>query len=234
MSDANPPSKDPADEGQLGGALRSIFRKLLQGVDGMLPARVLAYDREANVATVQPIVAVLTTLGTTVPRARIARVPVMALGGGGFVLNFPLQPGDLGWVEASDRDISLYLQSLEESRPNTGRLHSFEDARFLPDVMRQFDASAVATDAMTLQSADGTVRVEISPSRLLLVAPQVQIDSPAIQVNGTTTTVAGAVTFSGPVTMPAGATINGTPFVSHVHTGVTTGSGNSGPPLSAP
>lgn len=166
------PSNQPADDGTMAGTLRSTFRKLLQGVDGMLPARVLAYDRDRNVATVQPVIAVLTTAGQAVPRAQIAEVPVLALGGGGFVMHFPLRAGDFGWIEASDRDISLFTQSLGDTAPNTLRMHSFEDSRFIPDVLRNFEAGDVADDAMALQSLDGQVRIELSPAGVLSVAPQ--------------------------------------------------------------
>ena len=86
MSTDNIPSKDPADEGTLGGAFRAVFRKMMMSADGMLPATVVAYDRASNTATVRPIVALLTTSGAKVPRAQIARIPVLALGGGGLSL----------------------------------------------------------------------------------------------------------------------------------------------------
>lgn len=218
-------SQDPANGLTLAGAFSAVFAKLLQGVDGMLPAVVTAYDRAQNVATVQPIVMLLKTDGTTISRAPIARVPVLALGGGGFVINFPLKQGDLGWIEASDRDISIYMQSLRESQPATVRLHSFEDARFIPDMMRQFDTTAVAADAMTIQSADGAVRVELSPTSLLLKAPSVHIDASDVVVDGTTT-------FNDHVAMPAGAEIEGIEFGTHKHTGVQPGGGTSGGPTS--
>jgi hypothetical protein len=61
--------------------MREVFRKLMQGTDGMLPAVVVSYDRESNTAEVRPTIALLTTSGEVVPRASVARVPVLALGG---------------------------------------------------------------------------------------------------------------------------------------------------------
>ena len=218
VTDENIPSKDPADEGSLGGALRSVFRKLMQGTDGMLPATVVSYDRTANVATVRPLIALLTTSGGIVQRAQVAQVPVIALGGGGFVINFPLQPGDRGWIEASDRDISLFLQSGDDAAPNTLRLHSFEDGRFIPDMLAAFDVSDVAEDAMTIQSANGAVRLELSPAGIKMTAPGVTIDTDLLTVNGNVETV-GTLTNNG---VDVGST--------HTHTGVQTGGGTSGPP----
>lgn len=226
MTTENIPSKDPADEGTLGGTLRSVFRKMLQGTDGMLPATVIAYDRATNMATVRPIIALLTTGGDIVPRAQVARVPVVALGGGGFVINFPLQPGDRGWIEASDRDISLFMQGMSDDQPpNTMRLHSFEDGRFLPDVFAAYDVGDVGDDAMTIQSLDGSVRIELSPVRIRMVAPDVQIDTDQLTVNGPTL-------LNGDVETVGTLTNNGVDVGStHPHSGVQTGGGNSGPPL---
>lgn len=226
MTTIPPPSKDPANDSTLGGAMREVFRKLMQGTDGMLPAVVVSYDRESNTAEVRPTIALLTTSGEVVPRAAVARVPVLALGGGGFVLNFPLQPGDRGWIEASDRDISLWMQGLApDQRPNTLRLHSFEDGRFIPDVYRGFDVSDVGADAMTIQSTDGAVRVELSPVRLRLVAPTILMDAETVEINATTTTINSDVDTVGTLTNN-GVNVGST----HTHGGVQSGTGTSGPP----
>lgn len=218
MSEGNLPSKDPADGGSLAGVLRSTYRKMMQGVDSMLPAKVLAYDRENNVATVQPLIALLTTDGSRVPRAQVARVPVLAMGGGGFVINFPLKAGDLGWIEASDRDISLYMQSFNESQPNTLRMHSFEDGRFIPDMMKAFDVADVGGDAMVIQSADGAVRIEISPSKITYTAAEHEFNGPA--------------TFKDLATFEDDTITNGIRFSTHKHLGVQPGGGTSGGPTS--
>lgn len=219
MADENAtPSKDPADEGTLAGTFRQVFRKLLQNVDGMLPAVVESYDREANVATVRPVIALLTTTGAKVPRAAVARVPVLALGGGGFVLNFPLKQGDRGWIEASDRDISLFVQSMNDAHPNTLRMHSFEDGRFIPDVFGAFEVGDVADDAVTLQSYDGSVRIEMSPTRIRYVAPLHEFDGLA-KFND------GVHTFGDLKNNDVDVGSN------HPHSGVQTGGGNSGPPV---
>lgn len=46
MADKAPPSQNPADDGTMSGMLRSVFGKLIQGLDDMLPATVISYDRK--------------------------------------------------------------------------------------------------------------------------------------------------------------------------------------------
>lgn len=168
MSQEGFPSKDPSLEGGgLAGALNQVLSKFLQNVDDCLPAKVVSYDRKANTATVQPLVAVLSTEGQSLPRANVASVPVLAMGGGQFTINFPLKPGDLGWLKASDRDISLFMQGLREAKPNTLRKHSFEDGLFIPDVYRQYTIDDEDFDAnMVIQSLDGKIRVALWPDRV--------------------------------------------------------------------
>jgi hypothetical protein len=231
------PSKNPADEGSVGGTLRTVFRKNLMKVEGQLPAIVMSYNRTSNVATVRPLIQQMRTDGVLIQRASIATVPVLALGGGGYCMTFPLKAGDLGWIEASDRDISLFMQSMKESGPNTFRIHRFSDGRFVPDAFKQytFDAADDAS-SMVIQSYDGTVKIALDPTELRLIAPTVNIKAstlftvtaPAISLNQTGG--GPGATFTGsPVVMPD-AIINGVTQSTHKHGGVQTGSAVSNGP----
>jgi hypothetical protein len=161
------PSENPSRGGGLAGVIGTVLEKFLQGVDGMLPAEIVSYDRKGNTAAVRPLVAVRTTDGATLSRAVVASVPVLAVGGGNFTVNFPLKPGDKGWIKANDRDISLYMQGMREAEANTRRLHSFEDGLFIPDVLRKYTLDGEDFDAdMVIQKLDGTVRVALWPDRV--------------------------------------------------------------------
>lgn len=219
MTAENIPSKNPADEaGGMAGMLRAILAKSAQGLDGQLPATVIAYDPVTNLATVRPDISVVGMNGALTPRAQVARVPVLALGAGGFTLRFPITPGDRGWIEASDRDISLYLQAQKGPiRPNTTRTHSFSDGRFVPD---SFAAAVIAGEdlgAAVLQSYDGAVKIALDPAGIRIKAPALEIDAP--------------VTFLQHMTGQAGLLLNGVPMETHRHTGVQTGAGTSGGPV---
>jgi hypothetical protein len=252
MSEQNaPPSHDPANSGSLAGCLRETFAKMLQGVDGMLPAKVLSYNRATNIATVQPMIQLVTTSGAKVTRASIASVPVLALGAGGFVITYPVKSGDLGWIEASDRDISLFMQAAQggETPPNTLRKHSFSDGRFIPDVFSHYTLAAGASAGadMVIQSTDGAVSITLTPESIkidaaadvtvtaggavnveaaggalaLKSATAITLDAPSIGTTG-----AGA---SAAMSLNAGTvTIQGRDFETHQHTGVQPGSGNTG------
>lgn len=229
------PSRDPANDGTLLGMANEILKKHLQSVDDMLPARIIAYDRVTNRAQVQPLVKVLTTDNRQIGRAQIASIPVMQFGGGGFVLNFNLKPGNLGWIKASDRDISLFLQTFKENAPNTLRLHSFQDSVFIPDVMTGYTINGEDAEHAVLQTMDGAVRVAVWADRVKITAGAyfVTVGPAGITMNagaGALNITPAGSTFTGPVNMPDGAVINAIPFATHKHTDVEPGGGTSGGP----
>lgn len=172
MTTNAPPSRDPANDDSILGMLRNVLDKFLLGVDDMLPAQVVAFDRSANRVQVQPLVMLLTTSGQNVQRAQVASVPVMQLGAGGFVLNFNLKPGDFGYIKANDRDISLVMQGGTMAGPNTLRKHSFEDGVFIPVVDRQFVIDPEDADNPVFQSADGVVNLALWSEFVKVRAPR--------------------------------------------------------------
>lgn len=179
------PSKNPADDGNVGGALNTIFRKRMMKHEARLPAIVMSYDRVRNVATVRPLIQMLKTNGVTVQRASIASVPVLALGGGGYNITFPLANGDLGWIEASDRDISLFLQSMKSAPPSDFLIHRFAHGHFVPDAFRQYTFdSADDASSMVIQNYAGNVKICLDPAAIRVIAPTVNITA-ADAINAT-------------------------------------------------
>lgn len=176
MVDNAPPSKNPANVDDLTGAFQVILTKFLQNMDNMLPARVIKYNRARNVAQVQPLIQMITTKTQLVSRAQIASVPVIQMGGGGFVMSFPMKTGDLGWIHANDRDISLFLQAFAESPPNTVRKHSFSDAVLIPDTMLQgVTIAGEDADNAVFQNSAGTVKVALWANQIKVLAPNTGI-----------------------------------------------------------
>jgi len=209
MVDFSEPSRNPADsDGEMPGAMRQILSKFLKtDVDGRLPARVVSYDRASNRASVQPLISVVTTSGVPVTRNQISSIPVINVGGGGFILSFNFKPGDLGWVVACDRDIAEFLKSYSQSSPATKRVHDFDNGVFVPDVMTGYNIDSEDEDNAVFQSTDGSVRVSLFSDKIKLTAPLVIIDSDS-EVTGDSL-IEGNVQVDGNVKIDGGATIDG-------------------------
>lgn len=188
---------DPANNDSIAGMLSLVFRKLMQSIDGVTPAAVLGYEAgPPDYVSVQPLVQIISTLGQAEPRAQVAKVPVCQIGAGGFVMRFPLTAGDTGLLIACDRDISLFMQSGQQSPPNTNRIKDFGNSFFLPVVLRGYTI-ANAADAV-LQSLDGTVAINLSPGVITLTAPTVKI--PGELIVGGRTIILGALNTGADIT----------------------------------
>lgn len=161
MSLNNTPNIDPANNGTLVGTIQFAYEQMLKNTDGMLPAQVINYDRTTNRVTAQLMITLVTTSGAQVPRPTVASLPVLQLGGGGFLLSFPLNEGDMGWILANDRDISLFLQTYAQTQPNTGRVKNFSDGLFIPDMMKTYNVTTASNGYVTLQNKDGTASISI-------------------------------------------------------------------------
>jgi Phage protein Gp138 N-terminal domain len=175
MSRNSPPSHRASSEDSLSGLLIEAQRKMLQALDVMLPARVISYDRATNIAVLQPSINMVTTDGQEVQRAPVS-VRAFQYGGGGIFISFALEEGDLGWIKASDRDISLFLQTIADESafiengvpPNTGRMHSFSDGLFFPDFMPYGTFDPADFQSAVIQNRDQTSKIAISDGQIRL------------------------------------------------------------------
>lgn len=173
------PYYDPSNEGSLQGIFAEALNQHSKDLQVMLPATVIAYDRATNFASVQPAINMVASGGAIVPREPIASIKVITIGGGGFVLTFPLPAGAKGWIKACDRDISLYLQTGGQTHPPSKRFHSFSDGVFIPD-FSSFTIAGEDTEHATLQNQAGTIRIALWADRIKLTSPRVDVDSAEI------------------------------------------------------
>lgn len=174
----NIPFTDPANEGSLEGVLKTVNNKLLQSLDKCLPAKIIKVDRAKNRVQVQPLITRLKTDGGTLSRAPIIDIPIVNISGGGFIINFPLQVGDLGWVFACDRDITLFKKSYSEAKPNTIRKHTFEDSIFLPDIINPVGINISDSSALVIQSCDGSTKIAMEKGKITIKADTIDFQTP--------------------------------------------------------
>lgn len=234
------PSLDPANTGTLQGMLQTVLEKFTQNLDNMIPAKVVSFDRGTNRAQIQPLIRLVKTDGDTLSRAILDDIPVFQASGGGFVVNFPLNAGDIGWLHASDRDISLFLQSYNESPPNTFRKHTFEDGMFYPDVMRGWTIAGENAAALVIQSLDGSQTIAVHGDKIKITADLVEIDTPDINCTGNISaqgniSAVGNMDSQGDIEAQGEIRTDlngGIELSTHRHNGVDPGSGNSGGPIS--
>lgn len=203
----NNPDIDPANNGSLVGAINFAFQKMMQAMNGLLPAQVSSYDRQTNRVEVQLMISLKTTDGSQVPRPHLVNIPVLSMGGGTFGISFPLKSGDLGWVMAADRDISTFLQNYTQTAPPTTRMHNFADGIFVPDLMKSYNISSDNEDSLIIQNEDASIQVEMGLNSST-GANEINVtgDRVNITVNNSTgyVVINGNLFVSGTINSPAG------------------------------
>lgn len=210
-------SRNQNDDDQLTGAFNVIINHIKKTMQNTLPVRITKiYDGRKKV-DVEPQIMIVGSDDKALPRAEIKGVPVVTSGAGNFLITFPMKVGDLGWIEASDRDISLFKQSYASSKPNTRRMHDFSDSKFVPDIMTNFTMESEDSDAMVIQNRDGSVKISLNGSRIKMQSPD------DIIINGARITPDGDVI-----------TASGVSLDIHPHDQSNDSGGNSEQPTGAP
>ena len=146
----------------------ALFRVHDMRFEVCLPAMVRDYNRNSHLALVQPLVNMVSSEGEQLERSPIL-VPVRRVMYGEFMVDFPLNIGDTGWVIAGDRDSENALLAnsgnvTSSSNPNEGGqrpatklLHKYRFGFFIPDRWGTINLSTKDGDAnyMEGQNVDG-------------------------------------------------------------------------------
>lgn len=173
---------ESAKKDWLPGVLDMLSHRVKRDMEHCIPCEVIAVHSRTRV-DVKLLIMMVDADGNRVSRQNVTNIPVETLGAGDLLVSFPIQEGDKGWIEASDRDISLFLQSYSESQPGTRRMHSFNDAKFVPDIMTNFTVSQEDSSAVVIQNRNGSVKIAIDQSEVRIVN-----NSVSVKVNGSSVT----------------------------------------------
>lgn len=207
-----------------------------------LPGIVQSYDATKGTCTVSPAVkAVMTTLAGVqywVPIPLLVDIPVVYMGGGGFVATFPIQKDDEALVVFSARCIDGWWQNGGVQVQAEQRMHSLSDGFALIGPRSQANLIPnVSTDTAQLRSLDGSTYYELAGGQVAnIVAPGgINITGPVsidgdVSITGTVD-ADGDVSVTGAVTATKEGTFKTITVSTHTHGGVATGGGTSGPPI---
>lgn len=180
---------------------QAIGQHMRDNVDDMLPATVVSYNAATNRAVVKPLSVMVDSAGKQIEREQIGDIPVYRYGGGGFVVTLPVQPGDFGWLKASDRDITHNLTATgTQARPQTGRTHSFSDGMFYPDTAA--NVPGASGSEMSMRSISGGSKLDIGSSNIGLDSSNIGLTS------STMTATIPSTTWDGNISMPPGRSIS--------------------------
>jgi len=169
---------------------------------------------------VTPMVQQLTGNGQPIDHGTITNVPYFRLQGGANAVIIDPSIGDIGIACFSSRDISSVKRSRKKAPPGSRRQYDFSDAMYIGGIL-----SAAPTQYIQFSSGGITIH---SPTKITLEAPITEVTGQLVMTgaSGTGATMKGGVTNTGGTISS-----NGIVLESHVHSGVQSGSSETGGPV---
>lgn len=162
------PSYNPADLETEAGIMNYILRCNNMNMSVCFPAIVESYDRNKNIVTVRPALTITATTGETLERD-IITATVLSMCGNKFIINFPLEKGDTGWLITADKDISLFREQRKVINANTNRIHSIEDSFFIPDRVSDFKVEAEDEKNLVIQNLDRNIKISLGEKEIKII-----------------------------------------------------------------
>jgi Phage protein Gp138 N-terminal domain len=169
----------------------------------------------------------------------LSDVVLGAYRGGGFSVTLPIKAGDEGLLVFADMCIDAWWQ---QGAPSSGpmpnqverRRHDLSDGFFLPVGWSQPRVLGnYSTSALEIRSDDGDVAISVESDEIVMTpdggTTMVMVQAGQLTLTGTTVTVNGNLQVNGNISNTG--TLDGKTFLTHQHTGVSTGSGDTGPVL---
>jgi hypothetical protein len=201
-------------------ALNELLWQRLADLRVAIPAVVVSFDNAKQTAKVQIAIresALINGVPIPVDIHPLEDVIVVMPRGGGFSITMPLQAGDEGLLVFADMCIDQWYQAVGTANKQAERRrHDLSDGFFVPGgwsqprVLPNYSAST-----LQIRSDDGVTHVQVGAGQITMTP-----DNNTTVIN----IVAGEIDLNATVVK-----INGTIFHAHVHSGVTTGGGVSGP-----
>lgn len=194
--------------------IRDAFFELMKNVGTSIPGQVSGFDPVTQLAQVQIGIATLLDTGVTVDAPPIVEVPVYQPGGQ-YCVECEIAVGDEGLVVFSQRTLDNWRETGGVVSPLPLRFHDVSDALFFPGFRSKPNAlPAHQNNGIRLRNADGAQYVWLK-------------NDGSVSISASTVDIV--------TTDPDGLTHNGVNVGStHTHTGVTPGSGTSGPVTPTP
>ncbi|RJT45654.1 Gp138 family membrane-puncturing spike protein [Rahnella woolbedingensis] len=241
-------------QSQIGGeqqTAQAIADSISNQIRVAMPGIIQSFDPVTVTCTVLPAIkgSDASTTGTeSADLPLLVDVPVVFPRGGGVTLTFPVKSGDECLLIFSDRCIDFWWQSGGVQEPVDTRQHDLSDGFAIIGPQSQAKKiSGISANSAQMRSDDGSTYFELNPTTqtINIMAPggfnvtaPLSTFSAAVTVKGLLTWMGGmvgsiasgtAATITGAIKFVGTLTSNGKDISDqHTHSGVQTGSGNSG------
>jgi hypothetical protein len=215
---------------------QETLRNAIEGIQAKiwtaLPAKILTVNYAKQTLTAQPtIMGKITDSDGNVSDVNLpvlVDVPFQSFGGSGFIVTMPNLEGSECLIVFSSRCIDAWWANGGIQPQAEQRMHDLSDGMAIIGFNSQKRViPSYSTTAVEVRTFDGATKIGLTNGTVTITATNTHITG-ALQVDG-------AVTSSASVTAPTvtGSTnviFGGKSGIAHTHSGVATGSGNTGVP----
>lgn len=223
------PLRTPASFSQDFPQIAFIIEQLLNQTITIVPVRVVSVRNSGSLAsdcyvTVQPLLNQMQASGRGVPHGEIDNVPCFRLRAGAAAVILDPVAGDVGLMAVAYRDSSSLVA---QDQGSAGSLQG-SSTTYNPGSNAKYDWGSGFYLGGCLNGAVSAY-IQLTADLCKIVAPTINLNGVTIDSSGN---IAGAkdLNASGTITGQTDVVAGGVSGKTHVHSGVTTGSGDSGPP----
>lgn len=226
-------------------ALAFAIRRALAQVRTTTLAQVKAVTNSGSVSpigtlTIQILVQQTDAAGNVVAAGTVFNVPYMRIAGGANAVIMDPQVGDIGIVGFGDRDLSKVIAAKNVAAPGSSRRHHWSDALWVatlplgvtPTQYLQFNSDGITlvTPQQFKATADNAAS---NPPTLTMGSSGIVLSfgGHSITINGSGIAISGPQTNDSTITATGEIEGNGVKLSTHLTSGVTAGSSDSGPPV---
>lgn len=207
-------TQTPQVEGSGYNILTFLVQQMLAKVNTCAVVSVVACTNDGGVSPVgtvdvQPLVNQMTGARVAVPHGTIYKLPYSRLQGGTNAVIIDPKPGDIGIVVFSQRDITSVKAKKGRANPNSFRMFNWSDGIYIGGILN-------GTPVQYVRFTDSGITL-VSPDTITLQAPTVAVE--------------GNLTVSGTTVGTGDGTFAGIDVETHIHSGVQSGTDDSGPPV---
>lgn len=208
------------------------FAMMMQKIQTGTLVKVISCSSSGGVApvgrvTVQPLVNQMSGNRQATAHGQIFNCIYSRITGGKNAVIMDPEPGDIGYMGFCSRDISAVVANKGAANPGSFRMFDWADGVLVGWV------PLGVTPEQYVRFLPGNAGIEVvSPQKITLRAPTVEIDaSTEFHVVSPDSEFSGTIHTPGTITGDTDVVAHGTSGHTHEHSGVTPGSGTSGPPV---
>lgn len=196
-------TQTPQVEGSDYNILAFAVQQMLAKVNTCCVVKVVECSNAGGVVPVgtvdvQPLVNQMTGARVAIAHETIYKLPYSRLQGGANAVIMDPQPGDIGVVVFSQRDITSVKAAKGQANPGSFRMFNWSDGVYVGAILN-------GSPSQYVQFTDEGIKI-VSPNKVTIQAPIVEVDAST-----------SATVNSPNVTLGTSTTIDGVEFLPHTH-----------------